>query len=282
MAALARDNKTHRLWVVVTNIDKEDDRHMSMPAGPDFYQYSVEKGSHLHMQGFCYYKIPVRFSTVQKAFPHSHIEAAVGTFDDNDRYTSKLDETHVSGPYFWGTRPAQGSRTDLKLACAAIKATGSIKRVAEEYPEVYVKFHRGLDSLANHVRRPPQWRDLEVTWLWGPTGCGKTRTAVSSTSDPCDFYFAPSDGHWWDGYEQQSTICFDEFYGTVNIRIDRMLRLLDGYALQLEVKGGHTWALWTKVYITSNTDPQLVYASESDERRSAFFRRIHKIVRMGE
>lgn len=279
--APARDNKTHRLWVIVTNIDSEDDRHTAMPAGPDFYQYSVEKGTHLHMQGFCYYKKPVRFSAVQKAFPHSHIEVAHGSFDDNDKYTSKKDETHISGPYSWGTRPRQGSRTDLKDACAAIKTTGSAKRAAEEFPEVYVKFHRGLEAYAHRVNPPPAWRDIEVTWLWGPTGCGKTRKAVSSVPDPCDFYFAPSDGHWWDGYELQSTICFDEFYGVANMRIDRMLRLLDGYALQVEVKGGHVWARWTKVWITSNTDPALVYASECQERRDAFFRRVTHIEHMG-
>lgn len=279
-AASSADNGRHRLWVVVTNIDDETQRHTEKHDSVDYYQYSVEKGSHLHLQGFAYYKNPVRFSSVQKAFPHSHIEVAKGSIADNIKYTSKLDETHVSGPYCFGTRPSQGQRTDLENACELVKTAGT-KRVAQDMPTVYVKYHRGLKELESMLGpSPTTWRDVTVIWLWGSTGVGKTRRAVESNPDPDDRHFAPVDGKWWDGYIRQSTVIFDEFYGNPVWPIALMLRLLDGYIMQLEIKGGHTRSLWTTVYITSNLDPATYYAGESEERRSAFFRRITTIEHM--
>jgi len=38
-----------------------------------------------------------------------------------------------------------------------------------------------------------------------------------------------------------------------------LLRLLDKYKLKVEIKGGHSWAIWTTVVITSNHHPSEWY-----------------------
>ena len=52
-----------------------------------------------------------------------------------------------------------------------------------------------------------------------------------------------------------------------------MLNLLDGYRLRLPIKGGFTYAAWTKIFITSNqiSEP---YSMASIEHKAAFDRRI--------
>ena len=66
----------------------------------------------------------------------------------------------------------------------------------------------------------------------GPTGCGKTRSAYESTPSGLPKpYFVVMPAQWWDGYNGQDTIIFDDFYG--QIRMADMLRYLDGYPVQL-------------------------------------------------
>lgn len=59
---------------------------------------------------------------------------------------------------------------------------------------------------------------------------------------------------WFDGYSGQKTLILDDFSGDFcNYRF--LLRLLDCYKMKIEVKGGHAWAVWTTVVITTNVHP---------------------------
>lgn len=97
---------------------------------------------------------------------------------------------------------------------------------------------------------------VETHVLWGDTGSGKTRAAYEF--DP-DLWMVPhSDGQlWFDGYVGQSTILIDDFYGW--IKYGFLLRLLDGYKFDLQIKGGFTRKMWKTVIITSNKPPEEWY-----------------------
>lgn len=58
---------------------------------------------------------------------------------------------------------------------------------------------------------------------------------------------------WWDGYDGEDVVIFDEFQGWCR-QVD-MQRYLDYYPLMLEFKGGSRAALYTKVVILSNYHP---------------------------
>jgi len=62
---------------------------------------------------------------------------------------------------------------------------------------------------------------------------------------------------WWDGYQGQKILLIDDFYGT--IKYGKLLNILDIYPLRLPTKGGHTYANWEKIYITSNDKPDKWY-----------------------
>lgn len=69
--------------------------------------------------------------------------------------------------------------------------------------------------------------------LWGPTGLGKT-AQICQNYDPAEMYWKPH-GPWWDGYEQQRVVVFDEFYSWYPY--GDILRLLDRFPLKVPVKG---------------------------------------------
>jgi len=242
--------------------------------------YQIERApttGKIHAQGFLVLKRKAVFSTVKKLYPEAHWEPAKGTQKQNIAYCSK-SETKVQGPFQFGQMQVPGKSKPLQSAIKLIKDGYGLKKVWDEYPEMVMLHSRGLSAgLCLQLGESPAWRSLEVHWYWGETGVGKTRRAFHE--DP-KLYYVVDKGKWWDGYTGQSTILFDEFYGEIQMK--NMLRWLDGYPCQVPIKGGFVWAHWTKVYITSNTDPKQMYPNVPVQVRAAFFRRITTIELMGE
>lgn len=116
------------------------------------------------------------------------------------------------------------------------------------YQGFYCRYYRAIKEMGN---KGDKWRDVHVEWLWGCPGCGKTRQVMEMDSVyKLDFPYK-----WFDGYEGEQMLLIDD-YQELAISRGQLLNLLDGYRQRLETKGGHTWALWNKVYITSNMNPK--------------------------
>jgi len=89
----------------------------------------------------------------------------------------------------------------------------------------------------------------------------------------------PEDTFPFDGYEGQKEILIDDFYG--NIKLNFLLKILDGHKLRINIKGGHRYALWNKVYITSNTQVDEWYQTimlTNPKLKDALDRRITKTI----
>ena len=93
--------------------------------------------------------------------------------------------------------------------------------------------------------------------------------------------WCPDSVEWWDGYDGDEILLIDDFYG--QIKVARMLHLMRGYQCRLPIKGGFTYAMWQKVYITSNTHPNMWYNGWEkipNEVKDAFFARITTITKV--
>lgn len=248
-----------------------------------YVHYQLEKApttGQLHLQGFVLFKQYTTMAKVKDFLGNNtaHLEAMKGSPQQNVDYCSKSD-SRIAGPWTLGTAPkGSGHRTDLEEVTAAVKAGATKRQLAEQFPVAVTKYSRGLDALRHTLDHSPKWRNVTVTWLWGKTGTGKTRTAMDSVEDPADIHIVHSNGQWWDGYDGQDSILFDDFYG--QIKLCEMLRYLDGHPLQLPVKGGFTYAKYTKVWITSNVHWMDIYKGEKipDDARLAFERRITETI----
>ncbi|MBA9083829.1 hypothetical protein FHR92_000272 [Fontibacillus solani] len=56
------------------------------------------------------------------------------------------------------------------------------------------------------------WRDVEVTYTFGKTALGKTRS-IMEQHDYCNVYRVTGYSHPFDGYQSQDIVLFDEFNG---------------------------------------------------------------------
>ncbi len=63
---------------------------------------------------------------------------------------------------------------------------------------------------------------------------------------------------WFDTYDQEETLLLDNFTGHF-MPYTMLLRVLDGYPMMIPTKGGHTFAAWKNVLITSIWHPREWY-----------------------
>jgi len=241
-----------------------------------------------HYQGYLQAPKVIRLTGVRKilaaaGYANAHVEAKKGTVQQATDYCKK-EEGRLDGPWEFGQlpdkQPGQGKRNDLHALRDAVNDKRKFVDIADddELLPVLAKHHKFEAKLrAAYERRDSlSFRTVNVEVLWGTTGTGKTRKAMDAGA----FKWSPSaTAEWWDGYEQEPVLLIDEFYG--QLKPARLLELLDGYTCRLPIKGGHTYAAWTKVYITSNTDPAGWYQDMKPEVRAALQRRITSSVEMG-
>lgn len=235
----------------------------------------------------------VMFETVQKRFYGAHIEMAKGSHLENRDYIRKdgkwaedaKHETNLPDTFEeWGELPADRSarETQSEQIMEMVRAGCSNVEILEEIPGAYNKL--------SHIEQARQtflaekysniWRDLEVTYIWGETGTGKTRSVMEKYGYS-NVYRVSDYTHPFDGYNGQDVILFDEFRSS--LRLSDMLVFLDGYPLRLPCRYADKVACFTKVYIISNIPLEQQYRSiQTDEPASwrAFNRRIKSVCHM--
>lgn len=266
-----RPNQTCH-WCFTYNMPDDEDWTSATSEAPvvlwdqgemSYLVYQVEKGTHMHLQGYVCLLRKKRLAQVSSILGgHVHLERMKGRPDQAAAYCKKKDETYIAGPWEWGTAPdSRGKKSATALAVEDVVAGKPLTEVAKNHPLAWVRSYRGLKDLQAELAVPTgTWREVSVYVLWGPTRTGKTRTAMADTcADGRAPYRLPlSDSMWFDGYEGQDTLVIDDFYG--QIKFHHMLNILDGYYVQVAVKGGFVWGRWTKVYITSNGHPDTWWA----------------------
>lgn len=232
----------------------------------------------------------MRLSTIKNTISclsRSHLELRRGSVDQAVAYCVKED-TRIAGPWVYGrlsltehNKEAQGKKKMLDEVAEKLNSGTTVKLIAEEYPKMCMLHYKGMKYLEMEVSRRscPIWRKLSVTVLWGPTGTGKTRKAIEMASEYGEYYMLHKSANkhlWWDGYVNQPVLIMDEFRGSW-CPFEVLLRILDGHPFQPEQKGGHVWACYTKVFITSNIDPEQWYSLEKIRDQDPLFRRITEI-----
>lgn len=256
-----------RNWCWTIHLAEENNDESSVldlsPADCRYSVWQLERcptTGRLHFQGYSEFRGAKRLRGVKHFLGHptAHCERRNGPRLAAITYCKKSD-TRVAGPWEIGSADVTpGRRTDLNELAEQIQLGKSLSEVRRDDPVNYIKYRKGIESLvfATGKEKSKEFRSVEVLVYWGDAGSGKTRAAVENASD----YYILDQGErvWFDGYEGETTLIIDDFYGW--IKYGQLLRILDGYQYRCEIKGGFTYAMWTKVIITSNKEPVEWYA----------------------
>lgn len=267
---MARVENRSRAWCLTINNYTAEDVLALKGLNYTYIIIGDEKGQNNtpHLQIYIEFKNQVKFTTLKNQLPTAHIESRRGTSEQAANYCKKESVLFQDGEL-----SRQGKRTDISAPVEMLQEKRSMKRVAQEYPEQFVKYHKGFRALQSMLidkrTEPP-----EVIVLYGPTGTGKSKKARELAGD--DYYcWAPQCGQWFDGYEGQQITIMEEFRGQLPLGF--MLSLLDRYECPVQYKGGIIQFNSTKIIITSPKHPEEWYQNDGSDKIDQLLRRITKI-----
>ena len=297
------NNSQSRKWVLVINnpleagLDHATISTLLALFSPAYYCMADETAStgtyHTHL--FFYAPSPVRFTTIKNRFPTAHIEKAYGTVQENRAYIRKegrwadTDKAETSVPETfeeWGEVPPERSEKHPEMfrLVQNIRDGLTTTEIIDDNPAMAFRV-RDIDLLRQTLtaeKYAVENRPLQVSYLYGASGAGKTRS-IYSIHDPRSIYrvtnYRATKGISFDGYHGQDVLVFEEF--SSQIPIEDMLNYLDIYPLSLPARYNDKTACYTKVYITSNSPLENQYWVEQQTRSEtwrAFLRRIHTVI----
>ncbi|WP_277102660.1 viral replication protein [Clostridium phoceensis] len=297
------NNTQSRKWSLVINnpleagLDHAAIREILHRFSPAYFCMADEIATtgtyHTHI--FLYSPSPMRFSTIKGRFPTAHIEKAYGSAKDNRDYIRKEGrwadtekaETSVPGTFEeWGDLPAEkeeASPDKYRLLQSLREGMTSLEAV-EDNPDRFYHY-REIETVRQSILEDTYsttMRQVEVTYLFGASGTGKTR-GIFERHNPKSICritdYGGKNGVRFDSYRGQEVLVFEEFHS--QIPISAMLNYLDIYPIMLPARYNDRVACYTTVYLTSNIPLEAQYQEIQRyqlETWYAFLRRIHNVI----
>lgn len=297
------NNTQARKWALVINnpleagLDHAAIRKILHRFSPTYFCMADEIATtgtyHTHI--FLLAPSPIRFSTIKNRFPTAHIEKAYGSAKTNRAYILKEGrwadtdkaETSVSGTFEeWGDLPAEKEEEapEMFKLIQDLRAGKTVMEIIEDNPKLAFRI-REIETLRQAIleeKYSAENRALEVTYLYGASGTGKTRgifekhdrKSICRITD-----YGGRNGVRFDAYHCQDVLVLEEFHS--QIPISAMLNYLDIYPLTLPARYTDRIACYTKVYITSNIPLEEQYRDIQRyqmETWRAFLRRVQNVI----
>lgn len=258
-----------------------------------------------HTHVYFVLRTPTTHEVVNNRFPSdvAHRETVRGTSQQNRDYIAKDGEKYnkqSDGSYEykdssgtihtgisyalttfeeWGEMPQekQGKSKDVERILELIQNGADNQEIVLTVPSAMMNLEKveRTRSMLRDSQFANSWRTLEVTYVFGKTGSGKTRYVMDKYGYT-NCYRVTDYKHPFDTYDGQDVIIFEEFRSSLNIA--DMLNYLDGYPLLLPCRYFNRQACYTKVYLVTNVPLDWQYERTSKESRDAFIRRITSVV----
>lgn len=220
-----------------------------------------------HLQGYIRLSQSRRLSFLKNQFNIKiHWETRKGTDEQAAVYCKKDGKFEEHG-----TPAKQGTRNDLNAIKSAVKDGKPMREIIELCNPRNLRYAEKYLQLSERKRN---WKP-EVTWIYGPTGTGKSKMAHEMFAGT-DFYRKAKGTKWWDGYDAHENVIIDDFRDSW-WSLTEMLDLLDRYDTVVECKGGSRQFLAKRIIITSAFDPANCYKS-TGEAVNQLLRRIDNTV----
>lgn len=273
-----------RSWILTISANKHDREEVEEALEPYTYIGQLEEGGssgYRHFQLLIENETPIRFSTIKRKLPAAHIEPRRGTVTEAVAYCTKKD-TRVEGepPLQNGTislRDEKGKRSDLERIRTAILEEGrSVDDVILTMPEAarVTKYVKDLAAARDRAEARGRERDVEVIYLFGDPGVGKTRWLYDHFDDVARL----TDYRNFDAYNGEKVLALDEYAGQLDLRV--LNGVLDRYPINLNARFFDRVARHEVCVLISNLPPWDIYTWEKPVSRRAFARRLHRVLMM--
>jgi len=189
----------------------------------------------------------------------------------------KKKESAIDEAIELGKISSAGSRNDLlelRTKLIAGETIGTLWRDEKTFVTM-MRNYRAVKEAALYLQPKAMRIPLEVTFIWGEPGTGKTYSAWQEYPD----LFVPTKD-WFDGYDGQETVLLDEFDKSdwKKVPMSWYLKLIDVYPFEVETKGGMLRCKAKRFFITSNVPLEQINITQEEQRslRRRVTKEIHK------
>jgi len=256
--------------------------------------YEDNEDGTIHFQGYIEFDQPKWFSTIKgylsepNVVPNAHIEPRKGTRKQARDYVYKVGtyaykaHTLIGEVYSFGEWVDDGERSDLNQLKDLIEEGATDIDLAETVTSTYARHLQFVDRYRQAIQKELFGRtrrlDLEVVYIHGSSGVGKTRHIMDKYGDGNVYRVTDYDNKPFDNYDGEDIVVFEEFRSQV--KIDIMLNWLDIYPVKLPARYHNKVACYTKVFVVSNWKPSEQYKKVQTSHSTtwrAFTRRFHKV-----
>lgn len=223
----------------------------------------------VHFQGYVEFCGARTIQSAKALLGECHLEPRRGTPAEAAEYCRKDGNVILE----FGIISKQGKRNDLVAIFEEIKEQGFDEvSIAERHCTAWAMYRKAFREFHQLHEDRRMWR-TEVRIYYGPTGTGKTFTAIRV--DGCTPVEYVKDGRFFEGYNGEDNVLFDEFVPD-EMPVTKWLQLCDEYPHRVNCKGGtRNWKPRLIVFTTNDLFPQSWYSgmhSDAFRRRVTEFR----------
>jgi len=213
-----------------------------------------------HLQGYVYFKNPVRMASVKLSVGNSaHVAIARGNTEQNITYCSKGGDVTVHGE---APMSQEDKGKKEKLRYEEAYAAAEEGRMDDIDADLRVRHYSTLKRIRLDKLNEQELADTTETmhWFCGPAGTGKSRRARHEWPE----LFIKPINKWWDGYTHEETVLLDDFDKNHSVLCHHLKIWADRYPFRAEVKGGTVMIRPKRIIVTSNWTPEEIWALDQD------------------
>lgn len=231
---------------------------------------------HAHIHLYCQFNSPYSLSI--KKCQGAHIEKCFGTPEQNKAYIEKdghiLDEIGELG-----------TNKDTKFPTIA-----EVKMMTDEEMEkcplqYYNQIRKIKDERNNNMKVEDLGKVVQVYYLWGRSGCGKTsyaKLAIKKLGKP--FNQVKFENTFWSGLNEDCEVALYDDWRDSDMKPNEFIKFIDYNRHMMNVKYGQVRNNYKYIFITSIQDPQKIYweSSKKNEEQVRQWVRRMKIINIEE
>lgn len=255
-----------RRWIYTLNNYSDEEVQAAKKIDARYHCFGFEVGDSgtPHLQGSVVFHQAKTLVYCRKVLSRARWAIMERSIEEASDYCKKDGDFFESGKI-----PQQGKRSDLDAAISTLKTHG-YKRVAEDHPREFVKFHRGFKELALTIGEKYEHHSVRGIWIYGPPGTGKSHAARNFDED----IYIKAQNKWFDGYAGESVILLDDLDTHT---LGHHLKIwADKYACTGETKGGTVQLRHKLFVVTSNYSIDELF--KEDENMAKALERRFKLI----
>ena len=184
--------------------------------------------------------------------------------DDVIDYCRKADPTPLTFGVYVGNNQSVVQKRALANKALLEKPLPELVDEGLIHISMYKKMKESITMYKLDKVVVPDYMPKKCYWIYGKTGCGKSRYVRDNHPNSC--FFKPQN-KWWDGYNGETVVLIDDF-DMQGACLGHYLKIwADCYSFVAEVKGNTIKPIINTFYITSQYLPRDIWCPGSDQTK---------------